>query len=283
MKSAVFICTHGRPDRQITLKALRNAGYTGKIILIVDDEDSTSKELFDNYCQDDDNTILRPFNKQYLIDTTNTTSSPPNRKTILYAKNACELFADDYGYDLDCFAICDDDIPGFRYRYIEDGSCKSLNITSNMDQVLDAYYDFILKSDIATTSFGMAQFYFTGANCFDNDNMQKWRVPYTFVFRNARHKVDWVSDYGEDITTAIEQSRHGNFQCAMPNVQMNLSPMGVGEGGMVELHKDTFKLAEYGHIWHPDCEQIKYYKDHWMSTIQRDYAFPKLVSSNFKK
>lgn len=280
MKSVVYICTHGRPGKQITHKALRDAGYTGEIILVIDNEDECGHGYLE-FVKYDDKTWLHIFDKQKVLDSTNTTNSPPNRKTILYAKNACEQFAKQDG--VDCFVICDDDIPGFRYRYIEDGSCKSQNIICNMDQVLEAHYDFILKSNIATTSFGMAQFYFTGANCFDNDNLQKWRVPYTFVFRNARHKVDWVSDYGEDITTAIEQSRHGQFQCAMPFVQMNLSPMGVGDGGMVELHKDTFKLSEYGHIWHPDCEQIKYYKDHWMSTIQRDYAFPKLVSSSIKK
>lgn len=278
MKSAIFICTHGRPDKQITLKALRDAGYTGKIYLVLDDEDNTRPYYHDNLGMCDDFVF---FNKQAIIDCTNTTSYPPNRKTILYAKNACEQFAKRDG--VDCFVICDDDIPGFRYRYIEDGSCKSQTITKNMDKVVDSYYEFLKFTKTSATSFGMAQFYFTGKECFSNEALQKWRIPYTFVFRNADFTVDWVSDYGEDITTAIEQSRHGQFQCALPYVQMNLSPMGVGDGGMVELHKDTFKLAEYGHIWHPDCEQIRYYKNHWMSQIQRDFAFPKLISSNRKQ
>lgn len=278
MKSVIYICTHGRPDKQITLKALRDAGYTGKIILVLDDEDETISGYYDNLDMCDDFVF---FKKQSIIDTTNTTSSPPNRKTILYAKNACEIDAEKRG--LDVFAICDDDIPGFRYRYVEDGSCKSLTITHNMDKVIQSYMEYLLDSDITATSFGMAQFYFSGENCFSPETMLKWRVPYTFVFRNAKHTVDWVSDYGEDITTAIECANQGKFMMASPFVQMNLSPMGVGEGGMVELHKDTFRLAEYGHVWHPTSEQIKYYKDRWMSTIKRESAFPMLISSKHKQ
>lgn len=278
MKSAIFICTHGRPDKQITLKALRDAGYTGDIYLLLDDEDDTYNDYLKYY---DEHTLLIEFIKQYILENTTTTAYPPNRMTILYAKNACEEYAK--ALSLDVFAICDDDIPGFRYRYIEDGSCKSLQVKSGMNEIIYSYFQYVLDADITATSFGMAQFYFSGENCFSPETMLKWRVPYTFVFRNTKHRVDWVSDYGEDITTAIECANQGKFMMASPFVQMNLSPMGVGEGGMVELHKDTFRLAEYGHVWHPTCEQIKYYKDHWMSTIKRDCAFPMLISSRHKK
>lgn len=280
MRSAIYICTHGRPGKQITHKMLRDAGYTGDIILVIDNEDEHGQGYLE-FVKYDDRTWLHIFDKQKIIDSTNTTKSPPNRKTILYAKNACEMFANEDG--VDCFAICDDDIPGFRYRYIEDGSCKSLTVTQNMDKVIQSYMEYLLESDITATSFGMAQFYFSGENCFSPETMLKWRVPYTFVFRNTKHKVNWVSDYGEDITTAIECANQGKFMMASPFVQMNLSPMGVGEGGMVELHKDTFRLAEYGHVWHPTSEQIKYYKDHWMSTIKRESAFPMLISSRHKQ
>lgn len=279
MKSAIFICTHGRPDKQITLKALRDAGYTGLIILVTDNEDESDYVSFIDKLHDGE-LWHHIFNKQKLIDSTNTTNCPPNRKTILYAKNACEIAAKNY--KLDCFAICDDDIPGFRYRYIEDGSCKSLQVKHSMDAIINSYFQYVLDADITATSFGMAQFYFSGEKCFSPETMLKWRVPYTFVFRNAKHEVNWVSDYGEDITTAIECANQGKFMMASPFVQMNLSPMGVGEGGMVELHKDTFKLSEYGHVWHPTSEQIKYYKDHWMSTIKRECAFPMLISSRHK-
>ncbi|EFN6257501.1 hypothetical protein FVI12_21595 [Escherichia coli] len=38
-----FILTHGRPDKVLTYRTLRRAGYTGKIFIVVDDEDKTRK------------------------------------------------------------------------------------------------------------------------------------------------------------------------------------------------------------------------------------------------
>ena len=35
-----FILTHGRADNVITYNTLRNHGYTGRIVLIIDDEDT---------------------------------------------------------------------------------------------------------------------------------------------------------------------------------------------------------------------------------------------------
>lgn len=35
----VFIITHGRANEQITLKTLKKCGYSGKVFLVIDDED----------------------------------------------------------------------------------------------------------------------------------------------------------------------------------------------------------------------------------------------------
>ena len=40
----VFILTHGRHDRVHTYNTLLKAGYTGKIYIVIDDEDQTAEE-----------------------------------------------------------------------------------------------------------------------------------------------------------------------------------------------------------------------------------------------
>ena len=40
----VFILTHGRPDKVYTVESLRKSGYTGKIYIVIDDEDKTAEE-----------------------------------------------------------------------------------------------------------------------------------------------------------------------------------------------------------------------------------------------
>ena len=46
---AVFILSHGRPDNVITYETLRKQGYTGKIYIIVDDEDKTINKYKEKY------------------------------------------------------------------------------------------------------------------------------------------------------------------------------------------------------------------------------------------
>ena len=41
---AVLILTHGRPESQLTLQSLEKSGYTGKVYLVVDDEDKCAAE-----------------------------------------------------------------------------------------------------------------------------------------------------------------------------------------------------------------------------------------------
>jgi len=39
-----FILTHGRPNNVVTYRTLQAAGYTGKVFIVIDDEDETTEE-----------------------------------------------------------------------------------------------------------------------------------------------------------------------------------------------------------------------------------------------
>lgn len=275
---AIFICTHGRPDRQHTFNTLMSVGYTGEIIFVVDDEDNSVSELRRLYPK---NKIMT-FCKQDFIEESPTVSLIPNRKTILYAKNACEFFAKQL--DLSSFVIADDDIVNFRYRYIENGSVKSFNAISNFDAIIETCCQFMLTSNLAAFGFGIAQYYFAGTSCM-LDDLWKWRVPYNFVFRNTSKPILWQSDYGEDLITSITYANQGEYMLCCPMIQQTIKPLGKMDDGMAEVYRtiSSFKLAQYGFIYHPTAEIPRYYKDHWMSWIKRENAFPKLVSDTYRK
>lgn len=46
---AIFILTHGRPDNVLTYKTIMQAGYTGKVYIIIDNEDDTAARYYENY------------------------------------------------------------------------------------------------------------------------------------------------------------------------------------------------------------------------------------------
>ena len=56
-----FILTHGRPNRVKTYELLRKCGYTGRIVLVIDNEDKTAQEYFDKYGDD-----VVVFNKPFI-------------------------------------------------------------------------------------------------------------------------------------------------------------------------------------------------------------------------
>ena len=44
-----FILTHGRPDNIITLKSLERTGYTGRVIILIDNEDDSADRYRELY------------------------------------------------------------------------------------------------------------------------------------------------------------------------------------------------------------------------------------------
>lgn len=279
MITPVFICTHGRPDKQITLDVLRKAGYTGKIYLVVDDEDITVDRLHENY---PDVEILM-FHKQHYVDTVDKGTNEDQRKCILYAKCFCEDKAIELC--LDAFAMADDDMPSFRYRYIEDGTLKSQRIHSTFDGIVKSYVEFMLSGDLTAVGFGFAQFYFTGVEAFSAKNTEKYRIPYTFVFRNPKYRVNWMSWFGEDIVTAVYHNKIGHKMLAVPYVQQDIVSIGQEDGGMKDVYdkNSSIRLAMQNTMYLPVELRPYQYKGRFMASIKREHAFPKLISSSFKK
>ena len=50
-KFCIFVLSHGRPQKPAknTIKMLRSCGYTGRIMVVCDNEDATIDEYFKNY------------------------------------------------------------------------------------------------------------------------------------------------------------------------------------------------------------------------------------------
>lgn len=274
----VFIKTHGRPDKQYTYHTLRDAGYTGDIVFVLDDEDDTYNAHL-KYV--DEHTHIEEFHKEYFVQNIDSGTNTPKRNVNLYAWCACEDLANAYGEKF--FIMADDDITRFRFRYLEDGHLKSTPITQNLDSIFEYISEYMECSNIAAASTGIPQMYFSTEL---NENLWKYRVVYQFVFRNARHKMDWVSEYEEDIITSINMSKAGKYVTCLPMIQHDAVALGKSSGGMKDMYdenKNRFRLAEYGHIFNPSCEIMNFYKGKWITNIRRDSAFQKLVSSSRKK
>lgn len=276
----VFIDTHGRPDNQYTYETLMSRGYKGKIVFVVDDEDDTVDKLRQNYTDND----IQMFHKQYYYERVDAGVNNPKRKLNLFARCACEDIAKKY--NCESFVMADDDILDFRYRYKEDGSLKSQKIETTADEFIQLYSEFMIENDFAMISTGMPQMYFAGADI--DSTMWKWRVPFNFVFRNAKYDINWVSSFEEECVTTVNSLIEGKNCMCVPLVQHTINPLAEKKGGMFDAyHSSTpFELAEFGHIFHPTVSEPYYYstknKSKWMSKTKRETAFPRIISSSYK-
>ena len=93
-KFAVFILSHGRADNIITLKALQKGNYTGKVYIIVDDEDEQLNEYKRLH---GDKVVV--FSKEKMDGTFDIGDNQNDRRVVVYARNKCHDIAKDLGLD----------------------------------------------------------------------------------------------------------------------------------------------------------------------------------------
>lgn len=279
MNYGVFVISHGRPDKQHTLKTLRDCGYTRELYLVLDDEDDTYPLYHHNleYCDD----ILQ-FKKQTYIDKTDTVTADKKRSSPVYARNCVEEYANDRNYD--AYIIMDDDIQNLRYRWVEDGSVKSLSLTQNLDDVLDNYIAFMLENDISATSFSNVMLYVGGSSGVDNRIMNN-REMYQIHMRNLKFPVEWKSIINNDTITELMYSRMGYHIWSLPFVIYDSPKMNTLPGGMKSVYDSLseFNRAFMATVVMPSVCRPVVSNGHIVIGRSRQAAYPKVISGRYKK
>ena len=120
---AVFILTHGRPDRVYTYKSLKRAGYTGKVYIVIDDEDKTEDEYRARF----GDKVLR-FCKKEVAEKIDEGDNFEDRRVIIYARNACWEISSQVRCKY--FVQLDDDYTSFVYKFDNNMKYKETKVKS---------------------------------------------------------------------------------------------------------------------------------------------------------
>ena len=105
-----FILSHGRPDRVYTYKTLKRSGYTGKIYIVIDDQDKTADEYRKRY----GNEVLQFCKEEYALKLDEGDNTGKRISTI-YARAAMFDLAQKIGCKY--FIQLDDDYTEFKFRF----------------------------------------------------------------------------------------------------------------------------------------------------------------------
>src|SRR6056300_399494 len=202
-----FILTHRRPDNVITYKSLRKHGYTGKVIVVIDDEDKTADEYYEKF---DD---VEMFSKEAIAKTFDEGDNFNDRRSIVYARNACFEIAKKRGYKY--FIQLDDDYTGYEYRVYNEAKQKPIRI-KNLDNVFGALLDFYKKTNFATIA--MAQ----GGDFIGGKNNKMAKRP--TIYRKAMNSFICSTDrpfvfqgrINEDVNTYTSEASKGLLMGTIP-------------------------------------------------------------------
>ncbi len=223
-----FILTHGRPDKVLTYRTLRRAGYTGKIFIVVDDEDKTRHQYMAEFGEQ-----VLVFSKADIASRFDEADNFCDRRSIFYARNACFDQAKLVGCKY--FIQLDDDYHEFQFR-VDRNYDQAYFPIRKLDAILSemlAYYESIPALSIAMSQGGD----FLG----DNGGHASWvkRKAMNSFICSVDRPFSFMGRINEDVNTYTNLGRCGELFMTIGAVQLGQKQTQKNSGGMTELYLDS--------------------------------------------
>lgn len=283
----VFIISHGRPDKVITLRALKKAGYTGQIFIVCDNEDKTTEDYRKNYGAE----MVLVFDKPHYASLVDSCDNFQNRRTTTHARNACFDLAKERGFEY--FLVLDDDYTEFKHNYDKSGAFNR-SVIRRIDLVFAAMIRF-LESDERILSVCFIQ----GGDLVGGDSSLKKGV---FPFRKRKamnsffcktsRRFWFFSRLNEDVNTYMAMGHRGGIFLSIPEVALNQMQTQAISGGMSEayLASGTYVKSFYTVMVGPSYASVQWPQTQSSKRIKRIHhkiswnnAVPKILNEEHKK
>lgn len=279
---AAFILTHGRPNNVITYKKLKLSGYTGKIYIIIDNEDKTKKDYYKKF---GDKVII--FNKKEVAKTFDEADNFNDRRSIVYARNVCFSIAKDLG--LKYFIQLDDDYFEFNYRLDNDLNYVTGKYVKNLDVIFKSMVSF-MQSNKQVSSIAMAQCgdFIGGANGnLARKKTLKRKAMNTFVCSVDR-PFKFIGRINEDVTTYTNRASVGLVFFTIPHLAINQRDTQSNKGGMTDiyLNNGTYIKSFYSVMFSPSCVKVSLMgetRKRLHHRVSWNNAVPKILKEEHKK
>lgn len=270
---AMFILSHGRAGNVVTLDTLYRCGYSGKIFIVVDDEDEQQERYIVEYGAE--NVIV--FCKQKYADKLDTVSVSGERKTPLFVRNAiCDL-AKEMGFEY--FGMWDDDIDNLLYRYNDSGILKKNNII-NLDSIFSAMIDFMKNTGTDCMAFTNAGGLIGGLKGRFSDGLRRQGAN-TYIIRTGSN-CPFVGVYNEDLQFSLLKAAAGQLVFELTSICFYAPERGTNKGGLSETYHENnwYYINFHSVVCIPWAAKIN--KDAKL-TIGWKNAIPCIISERWKK
>ena len=275
---AVYITTHERAEEQLTLDTLRRQGYTGKIFLVVDNEDPQLSQYKDRFKD-----MVVTFDKRKAMEKSDTMFNKRDRPSPLFARNWVlkEARKGQYCQGL----IIDDDIKSMDYRYEDHGKLRGQKVTV-LDKVFESLMDFMNESGVNSVGFAVADHFFGGLN---SDIVMNRITPrlYNDYFFNEKSDFEFVGFHTEDLVSCEINENTGTPLWTICDICLSSPPVGTSEGGMAATYDSKWQWANafLPLMARPDVGGIKLNKagNEWRDSVPKSNVGSKVISGRWKK
>lgn len=276
---ACFILTHGRPHNVVTYNTLRKHGYTGRIVIVIDNEDKTADEYRKVF--GDENVVM--FDKAGIGETFDIADTRTDRRATVFARNAAFNIARDLG--LDYHIQLDDDYVWFGYRKMEHGTLRGIR-TKRLDDLWEALIDFMEASDAVTVAMSQGGDHIGGGMIRKNKFITR-KAMNSWIFRTER-PLKFIGRMNDDVNTYVMNGIRGeliftlNELCLVPVQTQSLA------GGMTEMYLDvgTYMKSMYTVMMAPSCVTVRQMgptNPRLHHNIKWENAVPKIINERYRK
>jgi len=277
---AVFILSHGRANKLVTLNTLLRDGYTGKWYVVVDNED----DQIDEYRKVCGSEHVIVFDKLKASEGVDTFDQSNDRRVILFARNACWDIAKELG--LEYFLELDDDYMNFEFRMV-DGDKLLRREMYDIDVVFEAMLDFLDESGACTVAFAQGGDLLGGANGSSYSQGILRKAMNSFFCRTDR-RFRFIGRTNEDVISYTLFGSMGNLFMTITCASLKQPDTQKVSGGMTETYLDngTYQKSFNAVMAMPSCVKIDamscgHPRIH--HAVDWNACVPKIVSSRYRK
>lgn len=239
---AVFILSHGRADRCITVKTLERGNYTGKWYILIDNEDSQESEYRRLYGEH-----VIQFDKMARFRVTDTMDASEDRKIVVCARNECFVIAKKMG--LKYFLELDDDYDDINYPYVAENKLKRQRC-KNLDEVFEAMIEFLRVSNADTVTFAQGGDFIGGKDNKLVTEIKVKRKPMNSFFMDVDKPFEFLGATNEDVNAYVLLGKTGWLGMLIADVaidQMTTQTNAGGAYGHIPAERDLCQVVLFRH------------------------------------
>ena len=282
---AAFILTHGRADNVITYNTLRKQGYTGKIILLIDNEDAQIDEYKRKYGDE-----VFVFDKQKAIDITDSGDNFKKRNSVVYARNYNFVVAKELGYKY--FLQLDDDYSAFRYTFDNYRNYITRSILiKNLDNIIKYMLEFYINSGAKTIAMSQGGDFIGGEGSkvasLEREGKFSLKVMNSF-FCSTDRPFKFAGRINEDVNAYTELGNKGDLFITVPRIRLEQIQTQANSGGLTDIYLDlgTYIKSFYSVMYSPSCVKINEMgvsnkRLHHM--VKWKYTCPQVISADYRQ